>query len=108
MVRKLPMICAVAAALLFPVTTFAKEHHGHDKHNQGHAQKHNQGHDHKHNQGHAQKHNQGHDHGHHRHWYHGRWWDYGVGRCWRWTPVGAIWICGDGDYDDDYDYGDDY
>jgi hypothetical protein len=87
MVRELPIICAIAAALLFPVTTFAGEHHGHD---------------HNHNHGYDHNHNHGHDHGHHRHWYHGRWWDYGVGSCWRWTPVGAIWICGDGDYDDDY------
>lgn len=26
MVRKLPLICAVAAVLLFPVTTFAEDH----------------------------------------------------------------------------------
>jgi hypothetical protein len=84
MVRKLAIICAVAAGLLCPVTTFAGEGHDHDKH---HDQ--DQHHEHDHWRDHD------HDHGHGRHWYHGRWWDYGVGPCWQRTPIGWIWICGD-------------
>ena len=35
-VRKLSLMFAVAAALLFPVTTFAGQHHDHDRHSRGH------------------------------------------------------------------------
>ena len=34
--RKLSLMFAVAAALLFPVTTFAGQHHDHDRHSRGH------------------------------------------------------------------------
>jgi hypothetical protein len=81
MVRKLFLVCAVAGASLFPVTTFAKDHDHHgDHHDADH-------HDHDH----ADHHDH---HGHERHWYHGQWWNYGVGPCWQWTPVGYVWICG--------------
>jgi hypothetical protein len=35
-VRKLSLMFAVAAALLFPATTFAGQHHDHDRHLRGH------------------------------------------------------------------------
>jgi hypothetical protein len=90
MVRKLSLICAIAAALLFPIPTFAVEGQGSDQgkgpsHGQGYAHDHEYRHDHRHGDGH----------GHARHWYHGQWWDYGVGPCWQRTPIGWIWICGD-------------
>src|SRR6478672_3111737 len=106
MVRKLSLICAVAGALSFPVTTFAEDHdhdhdqqQGHQQHDhdqqQGHQQRgHDQGHDHDYDREHH-AHNYDHDHDHeHAHWYHGRYWDYGVGPCWGPTPVGFVWICG--------------
>jgi hypothetical protein len=67
MIRKISLVCAVAAAVLFPMPTFAGHGHGH-----GHWR----------------------GHGHGGHWWHGRYWGYGVGSCWRWTPAGYIWICG--------------
>src|SRR6476661_3632209 len=79
MLRKFSLICAIAAAVLFPTSTFAGHGHGH-------------GHGHAH--GHRSWHGQGHWHGHRGHWWHGRYWGYGVGSCWRWTPAGYIWICG--------------
>src|SRR6476660_4548612 len=112
MVRKLSLICAVAGALLFPVTTFAEDHdHGqqqaHQQHNhdqqQGHQQHdHDQRHDHDydhehhaHDYDHDHHHDNDHQHHHdHAHWYHGHYWEYGVGPCWRPAPVGFVWICG--------------
>jgi hypothetical protein len=106
MVRRLPLICAVAGALVFPVTAFAAEgdnHHHQNDQNQhqenGQDQRHSehQDHDQDHWRDHDQHHAHDHDNDHRqhaRHWYHGRYWDYGVGPCWRRTPVGWIWICG--------------
>ena len=83
MLRNLSLSCAVAAALLFPMTAFAG--HGHGGH---HGGGHHEGH---HGGGHHEGH---HDGGHHGgHWYHGRYWGYGVGACWAWTPYGYEWIC---------------
>jgi hypothetical protein len=98
MLRKLSLICAVAAAVLFPVPTFAGHGHG------GHGGHHGGGHGGHHGGGHG-GHRGGHGgyyayrgghHGHHHrgHWYHGRYWGYGIGSCWRWTPYGYVWICG--------------
>jgi len=78
MVRKLSLICAVAAALFFPISAFAGHGHGGGHHGGYHGGYH-----------------RGYHRGYHGgHWYHGRYWGYGVGSCWRWTPAGYIWICG--------------
>ena len=100
MVRKLSLICAVAGALLFPITTFAGEgdnHHHQNDQDQRHSERHDhdQDHwrDHDHDRhDHVRYHDR--DHGHARHWYHGRYWDYGIGPCWQPTPVGFVWVCG--------------
>jgi hypothetical protein len=61
MVRKLPTVYAVAATLLFPVTTFAEDrYHGHDQ---------------------LRDHDRG---------YHGQSWNYAVAPCWQRTPIGWI------------------
>ena len=60
MVRKLSLICAVAGALLFPITTFAGEGDNHH-HQNDQDQRHSEGHD--HDQDHWRDHDQDrHDH----------------------------------------------
>src|SRR4029078_2307886 len=98
MLRKFSLICAIAASVVFPTSTFAGHGHGHGHgHGQGHGHGHHghgHGRAHGHSHGHRSWHGHGHWHGHRGHWWHGRYWGYGVGSCWRWTPAGYIWICG--------------
>src|SRR6476660_8562138 len=56
MLRKFSLICAIAASVLFPTSTFAGHGHGHGH---GHGQGHGHGH---HGHGHGRAH--GHSHGH--------------------------------------------
>jgi hypothetical protein len=90
MFRNFSLVCAVAAALLFPMTAFAG--HGHGGHGHGHGGHGHGGHGHG-GHGHGKYHGY-HGHYHGGRWYRGRYWGYGVGSCWRWTPGGYIWICG--------------
>src|SRR5262245_45564113 len=107
MLRHATIVCALGAALLFPLPVLAGHGHGHGGHGHGgHGHSHGHGghggqahkgghggHGHKgHN--HAHVHHDHHNHHGHGHWWHGRWWGYGVGSCWRWTPYGYVWVCG--------------
>src|SRR6476620_3462647 len=96
MLRKFALICAIMAAVLFPMPTFAGHGHGHGHHGHGHHGHGHHGHGHRH--GHHHGHRHGHHHG-HRHGRGGRAWlgrylGYGVVSCWREPPGGYIWICG--------------
>src|SRR5262245_12309480 len=114
MLRHATLVCALGAALLFPLPVLAGHGHGHGGHGHGgHGHSHGHGghkhsghshggHAHKGGHGghghkghsHAHVHHDDHNHHGHGHWWHGRWWGYGVGSCWRWTPYGYVWVCG--------------